>query len=151
MEIRMATEKEARRISYLIYKSIDHISDKSYTEDQIYIWKKINTPSAIRKSLENRVIFCAFEKNKLVGTIGLKGDEVVGLYTCYWKTRKGIGGRLLKHLEEYARENGLPALKITSVPSAENFYLRKGFKFYQAVVTDLEGIKFDEKEMTKML
>ncbi|MEM1319401.1 MAG: GNAT family N-acetyltransferase [Bacteroidota bacterium] len=151
MTIRRATEGDARRISYLIYKSIDHISDKNYSEEQIAAWKKINTPTAIKKSLQRKVIFCAYDYNKLVGTIGLKDGEAVGLYISYWKTRQGIGGLLLRHLEKYAKDNHMKTLKVTSIPSAEDFYLRKGYQITKQVLTDLEGVKFPEKEMIKTL
>lgn len=151
MEIRKAKEKDTERISYLINKSIDNILDKSYTKEQIAIWKKINTPSTIQANLSERIIFCGFENDKLVGTIGLKANEIVGLYISYSKTNKGIGGKLLRYVEDYAKEIGLKELKITSIPSAESFYLRKGYKVKKQVITDVEGVKFDEKELLKTL
>ena len=66
----------------------------------------------IRKKLEERTIFCAFENKKLVGTIGLEGKEVVGLYVSYSNIGKGVGKALLNHLEEFAERNGIIDLGI---------------------------------------
>ena len=64
MLIRIATAKDAKRISYLIHKSTD-ANPNNYSPAQIKAWKHYNTPSKIRAQLNNKTIFCAFSKNNL--------------------------------------------------------------------------------------
>ena len=101
MYIRNATVQDVKRISYLIQHNTENVVENKYTSEQIRTWKRANTPTAIFKSLASRTILCAFLKNRLVGTIGLQGKEVVGLYVNFSKRRCGIGKELLNHLELY--------------------------------------------------
>ena len=127
------------------------VTENGYSAAQIAIWKKANTPKAIRDSLRKRIIFCAFSKGKLIGTIGLEGQEVVGLYVSYSKRGLGIGGILLQYLEEYARQQSIGKLNLTATPSAQPFYAAKGYTSIQQVVVNIQGVDFHETAMFKQL
>lgn len=151
MIIRKALLSDVKKISYLIRKNTEMVKENNYTADQMRVWKKYNTPSGIVKQMKNRIIFCGFEKNKLVGTIGLQNDEIVGLYVSYHQRKKGLGHQLLQYLEKYAKENNLVKLTLTSTPSAEKFYIHNGYKPVGKVVIEVEGIPFSEIKMIKTL
>ncbi len=151
MIIRQAYENDAGRISYLIQKNTENVKENNYSKEQIEIWKKANSIKAIERQLKERTIFCAFIKDKLVGTIGLKSNEVLGLYVSYSKRGKGIGKILLKHLEKYAKENNIKSLHLTSTPSAVSFYTINGYEFQKNTPIIINGITFCESKMTKKL
>lgn len=149
MQIRKAKLSDAQRISYLIRKNADKVLALDYSKVQLIAWKNSNTLKAIANQLKQREIFCAFENDRLVGTIGLRENEVLGLYVSYSRRGKGIGKKLLNHLEEYAKKNGITALKLTSTPSANTFYQRNGYVPQGSVIVNVNGVNFKETKMTK--
>jgi len=151
MLIRRATQKDAKRISYLIQKNTENFKGNNYSKKQIKTWKAANTPTAIKHQLNERIIFCAFENKRLVGTIGLKENEVVGLYVSYTKIGKGIGKELLHHLVAYAKKKGIKKLQLTSTPSANSFYQSNGFSPQGSVIVTINGVDFQETKMTKKM
>ena len=150
MKIRVATIKDAKRISYLIQKNTD-ANPNNYSTQQIKTWKKYNTSAQIVKQLRKRKIFCIFNKNKLVGTIALADHTILGLYVSYTVRKKGIGTQLLKRLEAYAKQNKSKKLTLTSTPSAYKFYLSNGYLSQGKVNLSINGIDFLETRMEKTL
>ena len=148
MEIKEATKKDTVKISYLINKSTDK-NPNNYSKEQIAAWKKYNTPSKIKTRLNHQIIFCAFDKNKLVGTITLKADSILSFYVSYSIRKKGIGSILLNHLENYALHKGIDTLRLTATPSALHFYKNRGYKPNKNVVISIFGIDYPEVEMQK--
>ena len=149
--IRQATPQDTRRISYLIQKNTDKVTENNYTMAQKNAWKKANTPKAIQNQLAHRILFCAVKNGQLYGTIGLMGNEMVGLYVSYSKRGRGIGKLLLAHLEDYAREQGISRLKLTATPSAKPLYEKSGYTPHNQVTVQINGVTFLETSMSKML
>ncbi len=151
MIIRKATYKDARRISYLINKNADHVKENNYTPEQLVAWKKDNSLKAIKTKMKQREIFCAFENEKLVGTIGLEGNYLVGLYISYSKRGKGLGYRLLAFLENYARNKNIDELHLTATPNGYGFYLKYGYEPQGEIDLYYDGVKLIETKMKKKL
>src|SRR5688572_26723000 len=126
LAIRRATAKDARAISALIRENADAVLSADYSPEQLATWKRYNAPGRIRQGMTERTIFCAFGAGGLCGTIALQGSELVGFYVRPQLRGKGIGRRLLTHLETFAAAQGITALFLTSSPSAVGFYLQNG-------------------------
>lgn len=150
MEIKDASIKDIRRISYLIHKNTDS-NPNNYSKEQIKAWKKYNTPAQIGKQLKDRKVFCAFQKEKLVGTIALKENFISGFYVSHSIRGKGIGSKLINHLEDFARKNKIKKLYLTSTPSAFKFYLNKEYLTVEKVKLTIYGIDYLETKMEKEL
>lgn len=148
MTIRRARSEDAKRISYLIQKNTDR-NPNDYSKEQIIAWKKYNTPSQIKKQLENRVVFCAFKNDRLIGTIALKDNFVLGFYVSYTARGTGIGTELLDYLEKYAIGEDVKKLKLISTPSAFKFYKKRGYKSIKNVISSVFGVEYTEVEMEK--
>jgi GNAT superfamily N-acetyltransferase len=112
-------------------------------------WKKYNTPSKIKNQLNKRIVFCAFEKNKLIGTIALKDDYILGFYVSYTHIKKGIGTILLSYIEKYALKKNIRKLHLTSTPSAFYFYKKKEYRLTKNIISSIHGIDYSEIEMEK--
>ena len=151
MIIRRANLEDAARISYLIKRNTEKVKENNYSATQIRAWKKANTTVTIKRSMKNKIIFCAFENDQLIGTIGLQGNEVVGLYVSYSKRGQGIGRRLLSHLEQYAESKHIYKLVLTATPSAVRFYEANGYQSISKVVVTIDEVDFVETEMHKKL
>ena len=78
-------------------------------------------------------------------------NEVVGFYTNYSSRGQGIGSKLLVHLEDYALKSGIRKLTLTSTPTAEKFYKKKGYVSKGQVEVTILGVSFSESEMSKIL
>lgn len=149
--IRPATKADAARISYLIRTNTDKVLSNAYTASQKEVWKAENAPAAIRKQLAQRTVFCAFINNRMVGTIGLEQNTLVGLYVSPAQLGKGIAKALFLHLEGYAKDQQLKNLRLLATPSGKGFYERMGFEMVGERDTIVRGIVFPETEMNKKL
>ncbi|MEO1517461.1 MAG: GNAT family N-acetyltransferase [Bacteroidota bacterium] len=151
MIIKKAKPQDARRISYLIRQNTDKVADNPYSEAQKKAWKQANTPGKIAKSMQQKTIWCAWEKGRLMGTIARKGNELMGLYVSHTQRGKGIGGQLLAHLEAQARAAGITDLFLYATPSGEVFYQSRGFIAVEKASVWVNGVEFRETKMTKLL
>lgn len=151
MQIRKAIYNDVRRISYLIKKNADNVLVKDYTQEQLSAWKSANSFKRIKESMTNRTTFVAFQNNRLIGTIGLEDDYVVGLYISYSKRGKGLGYQLLKYIEEYAKKKNINQLYLTSTPNGYDFYLKNGYKDIGIAILNYDGVEVKEAKMTKAL
>ncbi len=151
MIIRKAGIQDVKRISYLIHRNTEKVLDNNYSKEQIWAWKKANTPKAIENQLKQRVIFCAFEKDKLIGTIGLQKKEVLGLYVSYTQRGRGVGKKLHLYLEQFALKNNIAELELTSTPSAVEFYKNLGYEILHPVSIIVNDIEFQETRMIKKI
>lgn len=151
LQIRKATIDDARKISYLIRKNADQVKENNYTPEQLVAWKNDNTLKAIKNKLTKRTIFSAFENGKLVGTIGLEDNYLVGLYISYSKRGQGLGYRLLVFLENYAKKKNINELHLTATPNGYGFYLKYGYEPQGKIDLYYGGVKFIETKMKKIL
>ena len=149
MQIRKATIDDARKISYLIRKNADKVIENNYTVEQLEAWKRQQTVSNIRSNIMNKTIFCAFQNGKLVGTIGLNKDWLVGMYINYNKRHRGLGNKLLVFIENYASQNAIKKLYLIATPNGFGFYLKNGYKPLEEVNSYYNGIRFIETKMAK--
>ncbi len=151
IEIRKATIEDASRISKLIRKSAEKVKENNHSPEQVRVWKEDNTVKAIKNKFKQRTMFCAFESGKLVGTIGLEGDYLVGLYISYSKRGTGLGHQLLTFLENYALKKNVNELQLTATPNGYGFYLKYGYEPQGKIDLYYDGIKFIETKMKKRL
>lgn len=150
ISIRKATIKDAQRISYLIQKNTE-CNPNNYSKEQIQAWVKYNTSYKIKEQFKDRDIYCAFKNKNLVGTIGLKSNEIVGFYISYYQRGKGIGKKLFNFIESVALQNGFDKLLLTATPSAVNFYKKNGFFKVKTIIVTIDLIDYEEFRMRKIL
>jgi len=149
--IRKANINDAKRLSYLIRKNAQLVEENGYTGDQRKAWGDQNKPKAIEQSLERRTVFCAFENNKMIGTIGLENEMLCGMYISYSKRGKDVGQKLISYLENYAQRKKINELKLTASPNGYGFYLKNGYEPYGEIELIFNGVKFMETKMKKRL
>lgn len=150
MELRKATKEDAPLISKLIRISTE-LNPNNYSKEQQAAWIEYNTTARTEKYLKDRDIYCAFQNGELIGTIALKGNEVLGFYVDFNRRGQGVGSILLSYLEEKAIEKKLVELYLSSTPSAEKFYKSKGFVPVRVIVVSIFGVDYPEVEMKKVL
>lgn len=150
MIIRPAREEDIASISQLILQVADQNPNR-YTHDQLIAWQQYNSPHQIKHQISKRSVFCAFENSNLIGTIALREHFVLGFNVDHTLQNKGIGTLLLQYIEEYARSNQINYLKLTSSPSALQFYQNRGYQIIKKITLNIFDIEFSETEMEKFL
>ncbi len=149
--IRLAKVQDANAISYLVKKSIENTNKDAYTQQQIENWKKSYRIATVKKRMDTHTYFCAFIGKKLVGVVGIREDELVGMYVSIFKRKRGVGIVLLNHLEKFAMNKGLKQLVLNSTINAKEFYLKHGFRLKKNVSSARYGIADPNLDMIKYL
>lgn len=151
IKVRQAVPGDAQAVSELILENAAATLLHFYSPEQWQVFLKYYDPETVRQKLENHPYFCAELDNEIIGVIGLDRNWVVGFYTKATLLKKGIGTILMNHLEEYARKNGIPKLKLASSPVGLEYYYKKGWTKIKEAKLKYFGVEFDETLMEKEL
>lgn len=106
------------------------IKNEDTTEGQIefvehYVYGE-KTIADFNKGIES--YFGYYDNETLVGVISLNNEGYIKfLFVSKKVQKKGIGGKLLKYIEEYAIQQGYMSLYLDSSLNGVEFYRRKGF------------------------
>lgn len=126
--IREFEEEDAATIAELIRETLSISNSGDYSPEIIKNLKSKYGEDSIRQSGKSCSIFVAVNgSGGIVGTIGLKESTVFGLFVKPSWQKKGLGKRLLKFIERYAKQCGFSKLSLASSITAYGFYKRNGF------------------------
>ncbi len=132
MKIRKAKPSDAKEISRLRIKTLTEVNIRTnpdyYSKKQVKDLIEQNTPKRISKKMKERDMFCITDKSKILGVIDLKKNEIGGLFVRGDYIKQGIGRKLIKFIEDYAKKKGIKKTVLYSSIYAENFYKRLGYK-----------------------
>ena len=86
------------------------------------------------------ILYVAEDKGKIIGSIGIKQQkkEIARLEKMYVDKRyrrRGIGKKLYKKVESFAKKQGYRQIILSTTPQmkdAISFYRKNGFEFYKA-------------------
>ncbi len=83
----------------------------------------------LERFIKSSKIFIVFKnKEKILGMGRIAGNnEIVTMYVSREYQRRGIGTKIIKKLEEYAKKHKIKKLHLHAMESAVPFYLKKGF------------------------
>jgi ribosomal protein S18 acetylase RimI-like enzyme len=132
VHIRRAKEEDAVSIAAVLYEAFEEYQP-FYTPEAF----GATTPSAeqIRNRLDEGPAWAAFEEEKIVGTV----SAVISGTALYIRSMavlpaargRGLGRKLLEYTQEYANENGIERLRLSTTPflaRAIRLYERYGFQ-----------------------
>ena len=128
MKIRKARKEDTRKIHLLMKKTFEKINSKDYSNEAIKILNEKNSTDKIIKRIQEYNIFCLVENDKILGTIGLKGNIVGGLYIKWDMVGKGYGKKLMEFTENYAKKKGINKLILYPTITSQKFYKKLGYK-----------------------
>jgi putative acetyltransferase len=152
-KIKKAQVKDSRAISILIKKTILNLQeqDKGYSTKQIKAWIFINQTPEVKKWFKEREVFLALDHKKIIGTISLRRNSISRFFVDSKWQGKGVGIKLLNFVEERARKYGLKKVTLDAVPSALEYYKKRGYKPKEKIISRHNGVKFLETKMYKNL
>lgn len=151
MRIRKFRVSDARRTSYLVRKTMRHSLSAHYCKTVVDALCRVNTPARIIKRASARQYFVAIENKRMVGFMGIKGNEIKTAFVNPRYQGKSIGAALLKRIEEYAKSKSVDELKVHSSIPAEKFYNKMGFKRLRRMKSSVENLQFTDILMKKKL
>jgi GNAT superfamily N-acetyltransferase len=151
VKIRKAIPDDASHLSDLICENADLLLKPYYTELQWNVFIQYYSVAVMFKKIETQSIFCAEIDGMIVGTIALDADFVVGFYTKTSHLKKGIGKKMMQHLEQYALGNGIKTLQLAASPIGVDFYLKNGWEKIKDFNIKYLGVEFEETLMKKQL
>jgi GNAT superfamily N-acetyltransferase len=151
MKIRRAVESDADELSQMICENARTTLAPYYTKQQWDIFIEYYSSEALRNKIRQQIIFCADLNGVIVGCVGLDSDFVVGFYTHLHYLNKGIGAKMMKHLETVALERNLKEIQLAASPVGLKFYLKNGWRKVRDIIIDHYGVGFEETLMAKEL
>jgi GNAT superfamily N-acetyltransferase len=151
MIIQRAKLKDARKISILRRKTIKEINKKDYPKIFLNFLIKNNSAKEIANKMKNREMFCACGGGALLGTIDLQGNKIGGLYVKNSEIGKGIGGKLMDFIENYAVNKNIKQVRLYSTKYAVGFYKKRGYSLINSGYWVIGKSRVKDRVMIKKL
>jgi N-acetylglutamate synthase-like GNAT family acetyltransferase len=151
LEIRAANENDAHEISELIIHNAEVSLKPHYSEKQWDIFVSYYSSEVLKNKMIDQYIYCAELNKKIVGTVALDGNFVVGFYTNLEYLNKGIGKKLLHHIELVALNNGLSEIQLAASPVSVAYYIKNGWQKIETTMMTYFDTDFEETLMKKAL
>ena len=112
LTIRPATPADVPALSDLIRRTVRLSNASDYTAEIVELISANYAPDKVAQRLVERDVFVCLDGPRIVGTISLGGDKLRSLFVEPGLQGKGVGARLVAHLEAHAREAGLAELHL---------------------------------------
>jgi len=142
MKIRKAKESDVKQITKLRKDNLKKVDAEKYPEKVKGFLIKRDTDERNLRHIRERDYFCAVDNDKILGTISLDNDEICDLFVKYNYIKKGIGLKLIKHIEAYAKKRGTNKLWLESAQHSRGFYEKAGFKMKKKIDKENNRINF---------
>lgn len=126
--VRTACPADAEEISRVILRALRETNAKDYSPDVIARVAQSFSAPALANFMSQRKVFVATIKRRIVGTASLDGKVVRTVFVTPEMQGRGVGKLLMAIIERTAREDGVELLSLQSSVTAEQFYLKLGFK-----------------------
>jgi GNAT superfamily N-acetyltransferase len=127
MPIREFIKGDETGCAEVVRKALE--ADKTLSKQELEWLVKHEAEGTYRKKAGSLDSIMLFEENeKILGVVGLKGNQLKPLYILPEHQNKGIGTKLAKAIEEKAKQKGVKKIWMEANPDAIKFYDRLGYK-----------------------
>jgi len=154
LSIRRATDHDRQGIWTVHVRAIREICSRSYSEEQITSWAGLLSPDSYVAVIRERFLVVAEDTAGIVGfgQLNQSSGEVDAVYVLPERQGEGIGGALLRSLEDAALAAGVKRLHLSATPNAVPFYKRAGYLGEGSTVHRLPtGVELQCLRMSKEL
>jgi|SRR5678809_1312756 putative acetyltransferase len=124
---RKATIDDAAGMFVLRESSILELAPKGMSIPQSVDWASRLTLEAMTQRFSVAEFWVAEMNDSIVGWVGIRGDEIYGLYVNPNCVNRGIGSGLLRLAEEIMLAAGINTVRLDASWNAEAFYVRHGY------------------------
>jgi N-acetylglutamate synthase-like GNAT family acetyltransferase len=126
--IRPASDGDTDAISQVIVSALRETNAKDYAPEIIARLENNFSAAAVRDLMRKQKMFVALLGQQIVGTASLDGTMVRSFFIAPNAQGIGVGSRLMTAVESAARQAGIRTLVVQSSVTAEQFYVKLGFK-----------------------
>ncbi|POA18721.1 GNAT family N-acetyltransferase [Pseudomonas sp. FW300-N1A1] len=127
-EIRRATPSDAQTAFDIRAQAIRHQCIGAYTTEQMLAWTAGSAKDGYNDLMANHFYLgCIQGEPVATGMLDLEKSEVGAIFVLPGFMQRGIGKRILDHLEGLARDCGLAVVNLDATLNAAHFYRRCGY------------------------
>ena len=151
--IRIAEEKDIKRITQLFYETITSVNRKDYLEEQIKVWADNAKNLKMWTDAIKEQYFLVSEIDfTIYGFASLdKNRGVDFMYIHQYFQGKGVATQLLSAIESKAIELGFTEIWTDSSITAKPFFMKKGFVIKEIYTKKVSGIDFENTILSKII
>jgi len=149
MIIKKALPTDAEEISLQRIETIKKLNSQDHEKEEMEYLLGRQTLEVLKKKIKSRDVYVMVENKKIIGSGDLDDNEIKGLYVLSSEIKKGIGTKLLKFIEEIAKNKGIKIINICSTKSAIPFYEKNGYKLIEIKKGIEKGIMMTRHLMQK--
>jgi GNAT superfamily N-acetyltransferase len=147
MLIREARPEDIEAISGLIERTLRESNALDYPQAVIERLVPEFAPARIAERLGRWLVLVATGEDGIIGTASLDGASVRAVFVAPTAQGRGVGRRLMDHVEQVALERRIAILGLRSSLTAEGFYRRRGFTSLREETRDGERHIIMEKTL----
>lgn len=153
MELRQANIEDLGELTTLFKETIQTVNTADYNPEQIKVW---SAGSQRIKRWENRIynqyFILALIDGLIVGMSSLSVDGYLDLmYVHKNYQRQGIAQKLYKAIEQKAQKQQNAKITVDVSITAKPFFEQMGFDLIKVQELTIEGVKFNNNQMQKLL
>lgn len=139
-------------VKSLVDRTIDISLGQFYPPNAIREYKNYHDRAQILEDSRNGYMIIVRQEGRIVGTGTLRKGMIMRILIDPESQMRGIGRRIMDHLEEKARQQNLNQIELQATVIAKDFYLRRGYVLNKSLSEDVgDGQFLDYHEMSKML
>ncbi len=140
--VRKFQKGDALQVSSLIHRSQRVTLSKCYSKRVTKEFCKINSPKDILRKAEDRQLFVAEEKKRILGVIGIKENELKTFFVDPKHQGRGVGRNLYERFKKEALKNGHKQVFLHATFYAVPIYQKFGFTRIRRIKREINGIPF---------
>ncbi|MEA5579023.1 GNAT family N-acetyltransferase [Anabaena sp. UHCC 0451] len=140
-------------IMNLFYNTVHEININDYTQQQVNAWASETMDYEFwHQRLKIKLPYVAENNGEIVGFAELDPDGHIDCFYCHSKyQRKGIGTKLLNHIENMAKSQEMKRLYAEVSITAKPFFQKYGFTVVREQQVERRGVLFTNYVMEKYL
>lgn len=153
MIIRDYKLSDTKEIMKLFYDTIHEINICDYTQEQVDAWAPESMDYEVwHKRLQAKLPYIAENNGEIVGFGELEANGHIDCFYCHSKyQKKGIGSKLLSHIENTAKLQRIKRLYTEASITAKPFFEKKGFSVVTEQQVERRGVWLKNYVMEKHL
>jgi len=128
--VRAARPEDAMAIHRVQERSIRELGPTAYTPAEVESWAKGLRAEAYVKAMVSgsETMLVAEANGRILGFGSLKPLEISAIYVDPDVARRGVGGAVLRRLEDLAQAQGRRSVRLTASLPGEPFYRAHGYR-----------------------
>ena len=126
--VRKFEPKDAGAVSFVVRETMKESNSADYSFEILQPLIEYFSPEKILQLSRERFCLVAEADNQIVGTAALEDAELVTFFVLPVYQKKGIGGKLLEEIENFAVRGGIETICVNSSKTGQYFYEKSGYR-----------------------